>query len=952
MKATSQEKIMAFSLCRGTDLIKNRIESMDICENSLYYGDNKGFVYLSQISINDKEFVTKEVATIRISKSKIDRLEVLKLSRFVAVLSDGKISLLDSSTLETKKVLVKSGATLFAASPSDYIGIASGKKLSIQYYDFPAKQFLPVIIDKKPKEIAFPEQILKMSWNGDYLGVAHRKAYAIIDPKKALFQDFSHPNTSLSPNILVFKDSWVVVNGDSVTLHERLGSPLLGVNIAMVTSTKTNPVYAMTIKNYYLLVFREGVVQIYNLLDFSKTQEIELDKGSVFKDLSIDKSNVVVAIDSTFGSKKELSSNIIYLHEIPGDEQIRQLLTASKVQEAHKVFLQNCPSSAADFEAKKEQFNADAAWALFGNLQFLQGNEYFLQINYDPRELLALVPDVLDPSEKGKNYVTLNMILEKKLGKPPAPNEPALIEGITALISLLEEKRKYLSTSFSAENDGKRTMSFTWPTTPLNPFFKDKSCTLDDIMRIIDTSLLKLYVENKQVKRLQNFLETVSAPKCNYKDMEPYLKDRYKEDPVTCTAYICQAHLYEKSGSIPNALMIWKLLVQQNKAEIRELVSKAMVNLLVNRVRDPKLIRDYARAILIMNPEEGMKIFIDNDKLHEIMTEDEVIDFLEKLETFQPTLKEQYLDYLVKKPGSEERFHTRLGLHYVAKIKEALKKEQKSPSDAGPESLTTKCRKVFGEFLRRSKNYSTQAILESIKGLELFDEEILLYSMQKMHNEALTSLVEMGKQSINFTAAEQYCLEQTESLLALLFEKILGLYTDAKNRYIIKMNEKTQTAAIKSELEALKKYMTGYEMYCKAFLKKYAANEKMDAETILNILPDDWAIKDQKEGKDDESLLTYLILALNDRLGKDINYKIARNVAEMQKLNLEYENAKLQKAFVMINPKNICKVCNKALGTKSFYVYPNGIVTHTQCAKDVNVCPVTNVNFTKKVYDS
>eukprot|EP01022_Parablepharisma_sp_SALTPOND_P007787 TRINITY_DN1329_c0_g1_i3.p1 TRINITY_DN1329_c0_g1~~TRINITY_DN1329_c0_g1_i3.p1 ORF type:complete len:985 (+),score=137.12 TRINITY_DN1329_c0_g1_i3:10756-13710(+) len=946
--AIKKTKMTAFEIHRGTDLIKNRIESMDASEGMLCYGDNKGFVYLSKLIITDKDLVTKEIATTRISKNKVDRIAILSAIKLIVVLSDGKLLLLDSTTLENRKVLVKSGVTLFAISPNDHIAIASGKKLSVLFYDPASKQFLPPA-EKKAKEIPFPDHILKMAWNGDYLGVAHKKAYAVVNPKKGLHQDFSHPNNTLSPNILVFKDNWIVVNGDSVSIHEKLGSPLPGGSIPISTTSKSNPVLAMAVKSYYLLVFREGGTHVYNLLDFVKIQEIDFEKGFLYKDLAIDESNVILAMDITIGSKKEISSRIVYLHEIPVQEQIKQLLAASKVPEAHKVFLQDCPSMSPDFETRKEQFNADAAWALFTNLQFSQGVEYFLQINYDPRELLALVPEILDSKEKVA--VTLKELIERKMGKVITQNDPAITEGINAIISLLEEKRKYLANTYNIEIERKKTLAFAWPTAPLNPSFKGIPCVLEEMMRLLDTALLKLYVENKQIKRLQAFLESTLTLKCNYKEMETYFKDHFKDDPITCTPQICQAFLHERAGNLPGALAIWKQLVQQNKAEIRELVCKAMVNLLVNKVKEKKLIKDYARAILILNPEEGMRIFTENEALSETMTEDEVIDFLEKLETFQPALKEQYLEYLVKKPGTEERFHTRLGLHYVAKIKDALKKEQKTAAEAGPESLTAKCRRVFSEFLKRSKTYSTQAILEAIKGMGLFEEEILLYSMQKMHNEALTSLVEMGKHGINFSAAEQYCLEQSESLLALLFEKIVGLYIDAKNRYIIKMNEKAQTPAMKSELEALRKYMYGYEAYCKGFLKRYAANEKMDAEAALSMLPDDWSIKEQKEGKEDDSLLTYLILALNDRLGKDINYKIARNAAEMQKLNLEYENAKLQKAFVLMNPGNICKVCNKALGTKTFYVYPNGVVTHTQCAKDVNICPVTNVNFNKKVYD-
>ena len=261
-------------------------------------------------------------------------------------------------------------------------------------------------------------------------------------------------------------------------------------------------------------------------------------------------------------------------------------------------------------------------------------------------------------------------------------------------------------------------------------------------------------------------------------------------------------------------------------------------------------------------------------------------------------------------------------------------------------------------FLRKSKKFSAPSILEGIKGLAMFEEEIYLYSLQKMHIEALSSLVEKGKQAIDFIEAEQYCIDQKEPLFSTLFEKILGLFTESKSNYIVNSDKykKNPTSALKGELDAIRRYMNGYEAYCKNFLKKYATNENMDAEAVLKVLPDDWAIKDTKpdsrDGKEDDILLQYLQLMLNDRIAKDINYKIAKNVGDMEKLYLENDQITHQKAYVLIKEDNICKVCRKKLaGGKAFYVFPNGIVTHSQCAKSPGICPVTNVNFSKKVYD-
>ncbi len=789
-----------------------------------------------------------------------------------------------------------------------------------------------------------------IAWNGEILGVATKKSYTLIGPKKDVQQELCLLNGTLYPQILVFRENWVVVSGDSVCTFERLGAVVPGGNFVLPATAKSSPIYAMAIKGRYLLVMRDVGIHVYNLVDCAKIQDIPCEKGVQFRDFALSGNNLIIATDTTLGAKKDMPSNITYLREVSAEEQIKDLLAASKIQEAHRVFSQSNPSTDPDFDAKKEQFNADAAWALLRNLLYSQAAEYFLQINYDPRELLSLLPDILDAKDKEKtaSTVTLRSLAEKKLSKPLAPADPAIADGIDVIMFLIEEKRRYLANTYNIETDAGKKVGFVWPTEPVNPEFKGKQCSLEELMKTLDTCMLKLYVENRHIKRLQGFIDATKALKCNFKELESYLKERLDSDK-TFTAHICLALLHEKAGNFQGALVIWKQLAQMNRPDIKDLVTKATVNLLVTKVRDKKLILDYSKVILITNSDEGLKIFTENDALSDIISEDDVITYLESLESMRPLLKEKYLEHLTAKPASAERFHTRLALHYVTKIKEAMKKDPKL--DLSTDSVCSQYRKTLGQFLKRSRNYNTNMVLDAIKGLGLFDEEILLYSIDKKHNEALASLVEMGKQNVNFSAAEQYCLDQAEPLLALLLEKVLRLYTDTKNSFIVMQSEKSQTPAMKSELEALKRYMNSYEVYCKSFIKKFAGNEKMDAEVVIKILPEDWALKEQREGKEDDSLLEYLILALNDRLGKTINYGIAKNASEAEKLGLQYEGAKLQRAFVAINPKNICKVCMKELGAKSFYVYPNGTVTHMQCAKDLKVCPVTNIQFCKKIYD-
>eukprot|EP00831_Metopus_contortus_P059367 TRINITY_DN51358_c0_g1_i1.p2 TRINITY_DN51358_c0_g1~~TRINITY_DN51358_c0_g1_i1.p2 ORF type:complete len:155 (-),score=32.64 TRINITY_DN51358_c0_g1_i1:80-544(-) len=114
-------------------------------------------------------------------------------------------------------------------------------------------------------------------------------------------------------------------------------------------------------------------------------------------------------------------------------------------------------------------------------------------------------------------------------------------------------------------------------------------------------------------------------------------------------------------------------------------------------------------------------------------------------------------------------------------------------------------------------------------------------------------------------------------------------------------------------------------------------------------------IRDRRRvhGEDtDDFLMQFLRLAINDKLGKRINFKIAKKAQSLQKLSLDAELHKIHKSYVMVNIESICKACRKKLyGARSMYVYPNGVVVHTGCVKDPKICPVTNINFTRKVFE-
>lgn len=95
-------------------------------------------------------------------KNKIDKLEILKMTKLLVVLTGGRVVVLNPATLEEKATLVKSGATTFAINGNDYVAVAANKKVLFYYFDLQKVSFVPLNISKN-NEIPLPDPITKMS---------------------------------------------------------------------------------------------------------------------------------------------------------------------------------------------------------------------------------------------------------------------------------------------------------------------------------------------------------------------------------------------------------------------------------------------------------------------------------------------------------------------------------------------------------------------------------------------------------------------------------------------------------------------------------------------------------------------------------------------------------------------------------------------------------------------
>lgn len=65
----------------------------------------------------------------------------------------------------------------------------------------------------------------------------------------------------------------------------------------------------------------------------------------------------------------------------------------------------------------------------------------------------------------------------------------------------------------------------------------------------------------------------------------------------------------------------------------------------------------------------------------------------------------------------------------------------------------------------------------------------------------------------------------------------------------------------------------------------------------------------------------------------------------METLNTEIEFNTLQEAYLVVREDTECLVCKGKLGLKKIRIFPHGMAFHMRCAKNPQVCPITNMKF-------
>jgi hypothetical protein len=122
-------------------------------------------------------------------------------------------------------------------------------------------------------------------------------------------------------------------------------------------------------------------------------------------------------------------------------------------------------------------------------------------------------------------------------------------------------------------------------------------------------------------------------------------------------------------------------------------------------------------------------------------------------------------------------------------------------------------------------------------------------------------------------------------------------------------------------------------------LLKEHREEFLDAaHEVLSLLPKEWPV----------SVATSLLLSssLRHSVHRKRMAQLQAALSRAHLLHNKYALYLLRKEPVVLRRDRFCCVCKRPFVDATFALYPNGLETHVECARNLNTCPLTGQVFT------
>ncbi|KJE91752.1 vesicle fusion protein, variant [Capsaspora owczarzaki ATCC 30864] len=653
------------------------------------------------------------------SKRPASQLTVIEELNLLVSLSDGMVSVHDLPHFSPRFSLAKTrGASLYALDvqtpevlPSTRPSSSRGQQ---QQQQAQAQQQLRVrlcvVVKKKiitflweggtfveDKELNTPDVARAVAWCEHSLCVGFKKEYNLIHIDSGALTDLFPTGKSGEPLIARVSNKELLLQKDLISIFIGYdGKPTRRFGI----SWSDTPTYLDLVPPYAVALLPRGL-EVRTLETQIQVQTLDLPK--------------VQFIAQGRGVFAASPTHVWHLMSMPLQSQIEQLIQQKEYEEALNLAQLLKDVSEERKQAQVRQIRTLHAYSLFDQHKYDESLVIFTELDMDPPQVIGLYPELL-PEE-----------LRRQMKYPialPKFERGELEKAKLALIEFLTQKRNRLIKAAA------------------DPSAQDEM-TRKEVSQIIDTTLLKCYLDTNAalvgpLLRVENY--------CHVGESEKILKrsERYAELVM----------LYQGKGLHRKALELLFREAQNPASALRG--HMRTVNYLQKLGAEHlDLILEFSRWVLLLAPEDGLRIFTEDMKEIETLPHDKILTHLEGFETilerqavssgFQESrLVLPYLEHVIDNwHATATDFHNKRVLLYLTAV-QALRKdtEPRSNQPAGTEAgaLGMYRRKLIA-FLETSRNYKPPIMLSRFPTDDLYEERALLLGRLNRHEQALNIYV-------------------------------------------------------------------------------------------------------------------------------------------------------------------------------------------------------------------
>lgn len=690
------------------DKARINVECVECCGRHLYVGTNDCFIhhflldevpsqkgriaYCAQKLQQKYLGLKKPVAELR-AASALERLMVL---------CDGVLFLVDMATLETVPAATGSGGgarikgvTSFCMNGNPVnadpfcveIAVISSRRRTVQVYTVFEDRVQLV------KEVTTAEQPSVVSLDGYFLCLALASQYMILNYTTGASQDLFPYNSEERRPIVkrIGREEFLLAAPGGLGMFANAE----GVSQRAPVNWSESVIGA-AVCFPYVVALDQDFISIHSMLDQQLKQSLAFRDGHILQDFE---GKVVLA-----------STKAVYvLVPLPLEQQIQDLLSGDRVEEA-LVLTEGaqCNIPRDRFQILHRRILQQAGFIQFGQLQFLEAQEYFRKGELDARELISLYPLLLPPTS---SFTRCHPPLH------PFADLNHLAQGDAEKV--LRCKRFLISYLGAARGSE-----------------VSRGCRQE-----VDTALLKLYAEQDH-ESLLDLLASDNA--CLLADSAPWLEKHSK--------YFALGLLYRCNGQDSPALQVWTRVVD---GELQDSTRPDLYEYIVDFLTfcpDLDLVWRYSDWALKRDPKVGVQIFTKRSPGQDHSGQPKADDIITYLENHGHA-RLLYLEHLVlERHVQEERFHSLLASLYLDQVLSLLG----GSAPPGPPEQLSNTRAQLQALLRESNLYRVQPLLDKLEGCDqLLLERATLHGKLEDHGKALDLLVHRLK---DYGSAEAYCL--------------------------------------------------------------------------------------------------------------------------------------------------------------------------------------------------